>query len=68
MLVHAAGFSWVKMLILKDDKKSSADPSEYKDGEERGDSDFESEDNDSPICESPCQPVYAKSNAVKGKF
>ena len=57
------------MLIFKDDKKSSADPSEYKDGERRdsfeseeveSDSESEDESEDEP-------PVYAKSNAMKGQ-
>ena len=59
---------------LKDDKKSSVDPSEYK-NEEGGDL-SESESSETPLCDSPdpspsnlalatTQLVYAKSNAVK---
>ena len=58
-------FIVVYKLPFKDDKKSSADPSEFKD-DDRCDS-LESEESDSPICESP-HHVYAKSNAVKGQL
>ena len=56
---------------MKDDKKSSADPSEYKDGERRNsfeseevESESESESEDESEDE---PPVYAKSNAMKGQ-
>ena len=55
------------MIKFQDDKKSSVDPSEFKD-DDRRDS-LESEEIDSPFCqcESPSpEPVYEKNNAVKG--
>ena len=55
--------------FLKDDKKSSADPSEFKDDDQMDCFDSEDDDDDeysSDFCESP-EHVYEKSNAVKGK-
>ena len=60
--------------LFKDDKKSSVDPSEYKNEDDKQLSD--SENSDSQFCDSPVHPhpinhhnnsdqTYAKSNAVK---
>jgi len=60
------GFSNQAESLQMDDKKSSVDPSEFKD-DERRDS-LDSEEVDSPFCEceSPSpEPVYEKNNAVK---
>ena len=66
--------SLTNIILLKDDKKSLADPSEYNEEDDTNQELSDSEGSDTPLCESPPPPaalsapplqLYAKSNAVK---